>query len=95
MTAGLRVDKWLFFTRLLKTRSLAAKLVETGEIRLNGTVVAKPAQSVKPGDEVMLPAGKHWRLVKVVALGSRRGPAPEAQALYKDLDAPPRDGWDG
>lgn len=89
----MRIDKWLFFTRLIKTRSQAAALVEAGEVRLNGIIVTKPAQTVKVGDELIFPTGKRLRRVVVLAHGDRRGPAPEAQALYGELEAPIRDPW--
>ncbi|MGE5546688.1 MAG: RNA-binding S4 domain-containing protein [Solirubrobacterales bacterium] len=86
---SLRIDKWLWFARFFKTRSLAASVVEAGEVRLNGVVVVKAAQGVRAGDELVFPTGKRWRRVTVLALGERRGPAPEAQALYRELDPPP------
>ncbi|WP_434616368.1 RNA-binding S4 domain-containing protein [Azospirillum sp. B2RO_4] len=84
----LRIDKWLWYARFFKTRSLAAKLCNDGGVRLSGAVVNKAHAAVKPGDVLTFAQGRHIRVVKVVALGSRRGPAPEAQALYEDL-APP------
>ncbi len=84
----LRIDKWLWYARFFKTRSLAAKLCNDGGVRLSGAVVTKAHAAVKPGDVLTFAQGRHIRVVKVVALGSRRGPAPEAQALYEDL-APP------
>ncbi len=85
----MRIDKWLFFTRFIKTRSQAATLVEAGDVQVNGKVVSKPAQAVKPGDVLIFPTGKRWRQVEVLDLGMRRGPAPEAQSLYRELDPPP------
>lgn len=93
MADSLRIDKFLFFARFLKTRSLAAGLVEAGEARLNGAVVAKASQGVKVGDRLEFPTGKRWRRVTVLALPSRRGPAPEAQACYRE-DPPPPAGAD-
>lgn len=84
----LRIDKWLWYARFFKTRSLAAKLCNDGGVRLSGAVVSKAHAAVKPGDVLTFAQGRHIRVIKVVALGSRRGPAPEAQALYEDL-APP------
>ncbi|MBR9972552.1 RNA-binding S4 domain-containing protein [Magnetospirillum sulfuroxidans] len=89
MNPGLRVDKWLFFTRLFKTRGQAVALIEAGAVWLNGRPVAKPAQVVKIGDALIFPTGKRLRRVTVLALGLRRGPAPEAQGLYRD-EQPPR-----
>ncbi|CAO3414833.1 RNA-binding S4 domain-containing protein [Azospirillum doebereinerae] len=84
----LRIDKWLWFARFFKTRSLAAKLCNDGGVRLSGAVVTKAHAAVRPGDVLTFAQGRHIRVVKVLALGIRRGPAPEAQALYEDL-APP------
>ncbi len=84
----LRIDKWLWFARFFKTRSLAAKLCNDGGVRLSGNPVSKAHTAVRPGDVLTFAQGRHIRVVKVLALGTRRGPAPEAQALYEDL-APP------
>ncbi|MFZ5792311.1 MAG: RNA-binding S4 domain-containing protein [Pseudomonadota bacterium] len=92
-TASLRLDKWLWFARFCKSRSLAAKLCASGHIRLSGEPgssahVAKPSQTVRPGDVLTFPLGRQVRVVRVLALGSRRGPAAEARALYEDLTPP-------
>jgi len=86
--APLRLDKWLWFARFVKTRSLASKLIVDGRMRVNGVPTQKAHYTVKLGDVLTFPLGPHIRVIKVVALGSRRGPAPEAQALYEDLDPP-------
>jgi ribosome-associated heat shock protein Hsp15 len=89
MTGGaLRLDKWLWFARFVKTRSLATKLVVDGRMRVNGAPTQKAHYAVKAGDVLTFPLGPHIRVIKVVALGSRRGPATEAQSLYEDLDPP-------
>ena len=80
-----RLDKWLWFARFLKTRAMAAALVSDGRVRLNGEPCAKPARAVGPGDTLTFPQGRCVRVVRVLAVGARRGPAPEAQALYEDL----------
>lgn len=85
MENSIRLDKWLFFCRFFKSRAMAANVVESGAVRLNGHAVTKPAHAVKPGDRVAFPAGPYLRTVEVLALGTRRGPAPEAQGLYRDL----------
>ena len=87
-TAKLRIDKWLWQARFFKTRSLAAEMVGTGHLRLNGRPIHKPGQVVKPGDVLVFPQGPWVRVIEIVALGSRRGPAEEAKTLYKDLDPP-------
>ena len=86
---ALRLDKWLWHARFLKTRSLAAKHVAAEGVRVNGTRSVKPATSVKPGDVLTFALGPHVRTIKVLGTGLRRGPAPEAQALYEDLAPPP------
>lgn len=86
--ASLRLDKWLWFARFVKSRSLASKLVELGRMRVNGVPTAKAHYAVRPGDVLTFALGPHIRVIKVVALGARRGPAPEAQQLYLDLDPP-------
>ncbi|MEP0156811.1 RNA-binding S4 domain-containing protein [Pseudophaeobacter sp.] len=80
----IRVDKWLWHARFFKTRSLAAKQISAGHLRLNGAKITKTAQSVISGDVLSFPQGRQIRVVEVVAIGERRGPAPEAQALYLD-----------
>lgn len=85
----LRVDKWLLHARFFKTRSLAASRVKTGAVRINGTVTHKPSSNVITGDVLTFAQGDHIRVIQIDALGERRGPAPEAQALYTDL-APPQ-----
>lgn len=84
----LRVDKWLWHARFFKTRSLAAKVVSAGKLRVNGQPISKPAYCVTAQDVLTFPQARDVRVIKVIALGERRGPAPEAQALYDDLDPP-------
>ncbi len=89
--AKLRIDKWLWHARFFKTRGLAAKVATGGHVRVNGARIAKASAAVGPGDVLTFPQARAVRVVKVVALGARRGPAPEAQGLYEDL-APPETG---
>ena len=84
----LRLDKWLWYARFFKTRSLAAKACAAHRLRINGEVVSKSHATVKPGDVLTFPLRSDIRVIEVLALGRRRGPAPEAQGLYDDL-APP------
>ena len=83
-----RVDKWLWAARFFKTRSLAAAACDGGKVDVN-RVSAKPAKLIGPGDtlRITLPGGK--KIVKVLALAERRGPALRAQLLYEDLTPPP------
>ncbi len=85
----MRIDKWLWYARFFKTRGLASRAVAAGRVRVNAERVAKAAQAVGPGDTLTFPQGRRIRVVRIVELGSRRGPAPEAQALYEDLTPPP------
>lgn len=89
MLETLRLDKWLWFARFFKTRGLAASAIAAGEVHLNGTVVAKAAQGVRAGDALVFVTGRRRRRITVLALGDRRGPAPEARALYCEEDPPP------
>ena len=82
-----RLDKWLWFTRVVKTRSLAAKLVEEGHVRVNSVRIEQSSKSVKPGDVVTVALEHDVRVMRVVSAGERRGPAPEARLLYVDLSA--------
>jgi len=83
-----RLDKWLWFARVVKTRSLAQKLVLDGRVRVNRERTAKPAQTIHVGDLVSVELGQRLRLFEVLAVGARRGPASEAADLFRDL-APP------
>ena len=85
-----RLDKWLWFVRVVKTRSLAAKLVAEGGVRLNRQRIEKPSTTVRAGDVLTIAVHDRVRILKVVAPGIRRGPPTEAQLLYEDL-TPPRD----
>jgi len=88
---SVRIDKWLWRARFFKTRTLAAKIVSSG-VRVNGTRIDKSKTLVKPGDTLTFSQNRDVRVIEIVDLGVRRGPAAEAQALYKDLDPPqPRD----
>lgn len=80
-----RLDKWLWYARVVKTRSLAAALVSRGRVRVNRERTQKPSQVVKPGDVITASVGRDVRVLKVVLPGARRGPASEAQTLYQDL----------
>ncbi len=81
---SIRLDKWLWHARFFKSRSLAAAAVR-GPLRLNGNPVSKPAQPVRAGDTLTFTQGDRVRVIRILAPGTRRGPAPEAQALYQDL----------
>jgi ribosome-associated heat shock protein Hsp15 len=84
-----RIDKWLFFARAVKSRSLAAKLVTTGRVRINRDKAAQASDFVKSGDVLTITLDRRVLVWKVLDTGMRRGPAPEAQALYEDLSPKP------
>lgn len=84
----LRVDKWLWHARFFKSRSLAAQVVTAGHLRINGNHAAKSSVGVGAGDVLTFPQANSVRVVRVLALGVRRGPASEAQTLYEDLSKP-------
>ena len=82
---ALRLDKWLWFTRLTRSRTVAQALCESRHIRLNGKVVERSSTQVKPGQVLTLPIGEQIRVVRVEALPNRRGPYVEASLAYTDL----------
>lgn len=90
--AVLRADKWLWYARFFKTRSLATRACNAGKLRISGELVSKAHHRVKPGDVLTFSQGRQVRVVKVLALAHRRGPAAEAQALYEDLKPPSVEG---
>jgi ribosome-associated heat shock protein Hsp15 len=85
---GQRLDKWLWRARFFKTRSLATKLCNGGHIRSGGNAISKAHHQVRVGDVLTFAQGRYIRVVKVLALGTRRGPATEARTLYEDLKPP-------
>lgn len=84
-----RLDKWLFFTRLQKSRSIAQKAIEAGHVRVNETRITQPSFAVKAGDVVLLSLDRRDMTVRVLQPGNRRGPYEEARLLYEDLTPPP------
>lgn len=83
-----RLDQWLWHARFFKTRGLATKLVSGGNVRVDGIRVSKPAHALRPGVTLTFPQARRIKVIQVDALATRRGPAPEAQALYTDLTPP-------
>ncbi|MDB5591119.1 RNA-binding S4 domain-containing protein [Enterovirga sp.] len=84
-----RLDKWLWFARFAKSRTLAAGLVSAGFVRVNGARAEAPAKAVRPGDVLTVAMPGRTALVRIVSCGERRGPAPEARTLYEEIG--PRD----
>ena len=85
-TEKFRIDKWLCAARFFKTRSLAADAVDCGKVHLNETRV-KPAKPVVVGDMLTVNIGQKQYVVEVIALSNKRGPASQAQKLYRETDA--------
>jgi len=83
-----RIDKWLWFARLAKSRSLAQKLVTGGKVRVNRDKIDTSSRLVRPGDVLTVAFERQVRVIKILDPGTRRGPAPEAQRLYEDLTPP-------
>ncbi|KZK76148.1 Heat shock protein 15 [Pseudovibrio sp. W64] len=86
---SLRIDKWLWYARITKSRTLAQKLAVSGHVRLNKDKIAAAKTAVKPGDVLTITMPRRLLILKVLKLGTRRGPAPEAQLLYEDMSPPP------
>ncbi|WP_282604971.1 RNA-binding S4 domain-containing protein [Pelagibius sp. Alg239-R121] len=84
-TEALRIDKWLWFARFFKSRSLASQFCGAGRVRIAGNIVGKASHMVRVEDILTFPLRDRVRVIKIVALGSRRGPAREAVLLYEDL----------
>ncbi|MBB3395982.1 MULTISPECIES: RNA-binding S4 domain-containing protein [unclassified Rhizobium] len=84
-----RIDKWLFFTRMVKSRSLAQSHIQSGHVRINGERALQPSQTVKVGDKVELALERRDVVLIVKSGGERRGPYEEARLLYEDLTPPP------
>jgi len=84
-----RLDRWLFFSRAVKSRTLAQKLIESGAIRVNSERTQHTDHQVGAGDVLTMTVHTRLLVWKILDPGSRRGPAPEAQALYEDLSPPP------
>jgi len=83
-----RLDKWLWFARIVRTRALAQDLVEAGHVRINRVRTEKPGHDVKPGDILTITLHGDVKVLKVEGLAPRRGGAPAAQRLYTDLAMP-------
>jgi ribosome-associated heat shock protein Hsp15 len=80
-----RIDRFLFFIRLLKSRTLAQDLIETGHVRIDGKRIEKSSEEVRAGSVIALPLHDKVRVLRVLSLPQRRGPASEARACYEEL----------
>jgi ribosome-associated heat shock protein Hsp15 len=84
----LRIDKWLWYARFLKSRTLASKFCELGRIRVNGNTVSKSHYLVRPFDVLSFSKGNNLWVIKILELGNCRRSAPNAQLLYEDISPP-------
>ena len=82
---GVRLDKWLWYARFFKTRALASKAISNGRFRLDGDLMSKPHRQANCGQVLTFSQGARIRVVRIKALGLRRGPAKEAALLFDDL----------
>ena len=82
---SIRLDKWLWYARFLKSRTMASHLCEDGRVRVNRRRISKAHALIRVGDVLTFPQAKKIRVVRVRSLGRRRGPATEATTLYVDL----------
>ena len=82
----MRLDRYLFFIRLVKSRTLAQGLIEGGHVRIDGKRVAKTAEEVRVGSVIALPLRGRVRVLRVTSLPARRGPASEARLAYEEID---------
>ena len=87
MTEKIRLDIWLWYARFYKSRSLSSKAILSGKLRVNSIKIIKPASKVKINDVLTINHVNTVRIIQIQSIGARRGPASEAQALYKDLSA--------
>jgi ribosome-associated heat shock protein Hsp15 len=83
-----RVDKWLWFARIVKSRTLAAKLVTEGRIRVNAVRIDTPAKAIGPGDVLTIALERDVKVLRILANGERRGPYSEARLLYEEIGGP-------
>ena len=81
----MRIDRFLFFIRLVKSRTIAQHVIDEGHVRIDGRRVEKSSEEVRGGSIVALPLRGQVRILRVLALPSRRGPASEARACYEEL----------
>lgn len=88
-----RIDKWLFFARIVKSRTLAGKLATAGGVRIEGAKISQASHQITVGQVLTITLERQVKVLKILAAGERRGPAPEAQTLYEDLTppAPPKE----
>jgi ribosome-associated heat shock protein Hsp15 len=84
----LRLDKWLWYARFMKTRSKATKFCQSSRLCVNGSIVVKAHFLVKQNDVLTFSIVNNIKIIRILKLGVRRGPSPEARALYEDISPP-------
>jgi len=82
----LRIDRFLYFIRLVKSRTLAQAVIEAGHARVDGKRVEKPSEDVRVGSVIAVPLHGRVRVIEVLDLPRRRGPAAEARTCYREVD---------
>jgi ribosome-associated heat shock protein Hsp15 len=85
-TRSLRIDRFLHCIRLVKSRTLAQALDDTGHVRVDGKRITKPSEEVRAGSVVAVPLRGRTRVLRILSLPERRGPAPEARACYEEVE---------
>jgi ribosome-associated heat shock protein Hsp15 len=80
-----RIDRFLVFIRLVKSRTLAQSVIADGRVRIDGKRIEKPSEEIRAGSILALPLHDRVRVLRVLSLPARRGPAREAQACYEEL----------
>lgn len=85
---GQRIDRWIWHARVVRTRSLAAHLAESGRVRINGQRVNAPARMVRAGDVLTIALHSSVKILRVIGFAERRGGAREIAPLYEDLSEP-------
>lgn len=85
----IRLDKWLWYARVFKSRSLAQAEIKSGKVRVDSVKTTSPSRTIEPGHVLTITKARAVLILKVVHCGVRRGPASEAQTLYEDLTPPP------
>jgi ribosome-associated heat shock protein Hsp15 len=89
VTIEVRIDRFLFFIRLAKSRTIAQGIIEQGHVRIDGKRVEKPSDQVEAGSVIALPLHGQVRVLRVLALPARRGPATEARTCYEEIEERP------
>ncbi|WBU65386.1 RNA-binding S4 domain-containing protein [Paracoccus aerodenitrificans] len=84
---SVRLDKFLWAARFYKTRALAQQMIDSGRVKVDGDRV-KPARAIRPGVHISLRQGRTRRLIEVIGVSDKRGSAPQAQLLYREISPP-------